>query len=465
VPGQAEFCCCDDFAQGNQSGVCRNETACTASGGECLSDGTTTTTGEPTTTTTSEPTTTTTAAPSDLPIFKVDGENNRLGGACFTLYEGACGPTGDPLTDGCVNDATPENIANGSAGRVIFENLAAGTYCVVESTIPEGYSGDGPRTANLPDNASGLSFINTLLPTTTTPACLPDYSSCTYDEDCCTGCCGQNATVGEPPNQYCLPAEYCECRVFGEECGLIINGTYPAGEAHQLDCCEDLLCLHGYPGEVNADDRAMYCAECRRDHHCDKDEKCCFGRCIPEWKCCTDHDCDDCEECADGHCRLTGVPFGETCGYVINGTAISWESDQLDCCDGLVCCDVDKDGKRCFECCGDWDCPKGSDCKHGVCEFECKHDKDCPDDTCCCKSGHCSKHCCHHHKPDKPDYTPGDKPGYPSGGTVDTLPATGAGDDESGLGWIGAAALGAAAAYVAGKTIRSETPKPEGADD
>jgi hypothetical protein len=310
-------------------------------------------------------------------------------------------------------------------------------------------------TVRLPENTSGWTIHNTALPTTTTQACYPDQSTCYDGEDCCSGCCGQSPTIGTPPNTYCLPAEYCECREFAEPCGLILNGTTIAGEPEQLDCCEGLLCLHGYPGGVAAGAEERYCAECSRDLHCDKGYKCCDGYCIPESACCTDHDCDDCEECRHGSCELTGRPFGETCGYIINGTQISWESEQLDCCDGLVCCEVDKDGNKCFECCGDWDCPKGSECTHGVCEFACSHDKDCPDDTCCCKSGHCSKHCCghHHQKPPKGDDT----------SDIDTLPATGAGPGAESSTAIGTAILGAAAAIVAARKIRGDV-KPAESD-
>ena len=39
---------------------------------------------------------------------------------------------------------------------------------------------------------------------------------------------------------------------------------------------------------------------------------------------------------------------------------------------------------------------------------------------------------------------------------VDTLPNTGIGEDEIATDWLGAAALGAAAAYLAGRRIRHD---------
>ena len=101
--------------------------------------------------------------------------------------------------------------------------------------------------------------------------------------------------------------------------------------------------------------------------------------------------------------------------------------------------------------------PKGAECHDGICQFKCDHDKDCTDGTCCCKSGHCSKHCCPDH-PDEPD-KPEEKPDTP----VDTLNRCRwmirRARDGSGGG------LGAAAAYLAGKTLKGEAPEPEAADD
>ncbi len=274
--------------------------------------------------------------------------------------------------------------------------------------------------------------------TTTTSTCLVEGSSCSVGGQCCSGCCGESPIFGVPPNTYCLPIELCACGVWGDACGLIVNGT-------SIDCCDDLHCCQVDEDDLGLADEAMVCAECCHDSHCGKDERCCGGACIPLEACCTDRDCDACEECHQGGCQLTAVPFGEICEFVVS--VAEGESAQGTCCDGLVCCDVDKDGNRCFECCGDFDCPKGTECRHGVCQLECGHDKECPDGSCCCKSGHCSKHCCDEpHRPAKPK--PGGDPG------VDTLPSTGVGESASSASWLGAAALGAAAAYLAGKTIR-----------
>jgi LPXTG-motif cell wall-anchored protein len=59
--------------------------------------------------------------------------------------------------------------------------------------------------------------------------------------------------------------------------------------------------------------------------------------------------------------------------------------------------------------------------------------------------------------------TPTTRP--PSGGQIDTLPNTGIEDDETGTGWLGAAALGAAGAYFAGRKLREEDSEPATVDD
>jgi len=95
----------------------------------------------------------------DLPIFKTDSQTGALlGGAGFTLYAGACPASGSPIGDEQFTGAS--DASDGSAGRTIFGGLTEGTYCVVESTPPTGYTGGGSATMTLPDNASGWTFQN-----------------------------------------------------------------------------------------------------------------------------------------------------------------------------------------------------------------------------------------------------------------------------------------------------------------
>jgi hypothetical protein len=94
----------------------------------------------------------------DLPIFKEDDAGNLIGGAGFTLYD-ATGAT-VIRSQQFVADATAENLANGSAGRTIFEDLPAGDYLVVETTVPANHDGAGPFLVSLPENESGWTFVN-----------------------------------------------------------------------------------------------------------------------------------------------------------------------------------------------------------------------------------------------------------------------------------------------------------------
>jgi len=102
----------------------------------------------------------------DLPIFKTDSVTNALlGGAGFTLYTGACPASGSPI--GAEQFTGASDASDGSAGRTIFTGLVEGTYCVVETTAPTGYSGGGSATIAMPDGASGWTFQNDPIPVET----------------------------------------------------------------------------------------------------------------------------------------------------------------------------------------------------------------------------------------------------------------------------------------------------------
>ncbi len=126
--------------------------------------------------------------------------------------------------------------------------------------------------------------------------------------------------------------------------------------------------------------------ECCYDNECGG-EYCVNGECQP---CRHDSDCPDCEvcgqdgtsairssvtfdeTCCDGHACIPEdecckIP-GESCGLLEVSAADG--SPQLDCCDGLVCCENwTSQGSICAECCNDWDCPKGAWCDEGWCEY------------------------------------------------------------------------------------------------
>jgi len=232
------------------------------------------------------------------------------------------------------------------------------------------------------------------------------------------------------------------------------------------ECPEDQECC-GYGQE------GAYCAYCCDNDDCEGCAECVQGFCSdPE--CCYDTDCPECYVCGEnGTCEALLCLLGETCcgGYECIpeedccGAPGDWcgvltaDSDQLDCCDGYVCCENwNSQGSVCAQCCNNWDCPKGAWCNEGWCEWpeeECDYDKDCPKGTCCCKDGSCSGTCCDHH-PHHPHYPkPEPKPAPPAtGGTVSSLPATGAGPNDQRNNLLGAVALGGAAAVLAARKLR-----------
>ena len=76
----------------------------------------------------------------------------------------------------------------------------------------------------------------------------------------------------------------------------------------------------------------------------------------------------------------------------------------------------------------------------------------------------CSALCCPK-KRGTPDSKPDDSGSSVGGETVAVLPSTGTGSSQANAGWLGAAAIGAAAAYIAGKALKGDGPEPEAAEE
>jgi len=297
-----------------------------------------------------------------------------------------------------------------------------------------------------------------------------DEGACCFDEECeavtvsegtcLTGGCFDGICGFVRDNERCDKDECCcengacshdcceDCREFGEECGLIVNGTFIASDSPQLDCCDGLVCC-----EVGND---HVCAECCGDWECPKGSICCAGVCR-EIECCI----DDILTGGDPNARCP-----EGCGC-FEGLCVDDDQRRCrhctldkDCPDGDCCC---RNGICSHHCCDDF-CKHDKDCGHGKCcchdgtcsekccgGLGCKSDHDCAKDTCCCKHGGCSHDCCN--KPD--DDTP----------QIDFLPNTGTGSGEDATSWIaGAALLGGAAALLGSKIKQGTTPaeEPEG---
>ena len=176
-------------------------------------------------------------------------------------------------------------------------------------------------------------------------------SACPAGETCCDvdgvgiDCVNLNA----PGDQYCGA-----CGVVCGPCETCNNGTC-VSTCTGCEVCDSGTCIED-------------CGEC---------EVCDSGTCIPT-ECCYDSDCPDCyfcsdegicvenlcligEECCNGECVPNGEccrGVGDYCGVLEVTTAD--DSPQLDCCDGLVCCENwNSQGSVCAECCNDWDCAQG----------------------------------------------------------------------------------------------------------
>jgi LPXTG-motif cell wall-anchored protein len=338
------------------------------------------------------------------------------------------------------------------------------------------------------------------------------YSDCDRGEICCQnglepycadkeyGCCGGQGDWcvevrpldGSLDGSCCDGFYCCSDDKKGSSCSECCHDDHCEGDwvccgGYCAECCDDHdcegydVCVEGACVECRHDKDCDwgvcvdgYCVECRDHWDCGKGEVCCnveyegggIGYACVEAECCGDWDCGDCEYCREGWCRQQGVGFGETCQpYDLIGIASADESSpQLNCCDGLFCCETGKhDHLTCLQCCHDSDCAHGCECHDGVCSCGCSHDKDCADGTCCCKNGSCSEHCCPK-KPGKPDDKPDDSTSV-GGETVAVLPSTGTGSSQSNAGWIGAAALGAAAAYMVSKSLKDDSPETQPAED
>ncbi|MGD9715223.1 MAG: LPXTG cell wall anchor domain-containing protein, partial [Thermomicrobiales bacterium] len=293
-----------------------------------------------------------------------------------------------------------------------------------------------------------------------------------YYEGCCGGVgswCNESAAgaAGEKLDGSCCEGLFCsyddkskhgtcvECE-DNYDCPDGYGGYgYCCGGYCKAECCKDKDCEWGVCSDG-------YCIGCASNDDCHYGKICCNGEC-EKAECCSAEDCGDCELCLNGWCYQDPAygGFGDSCQAPPIAFAGEDYTPQFDCCDGLLCCETQKHGLTlvCLECCDDHDCGKGCSCDHGHCSCACESDKECAWGTCCCKDGTCSSHCCDvPEKPEKPH-----KPDYDTGGTdsIDTLPSTGSGSSQSASGWIGAAALGAAAAYLAGKKLSSSEAPPE----
>lgn len=231
--------------------------------------------------------------------------------------------------------------------------------------------------------------------------------SCEVDADCCQGSCSEEGICYcEDPSR---PWIGCSCTTDTES---------PCGGGTAI-CCPSSD-LPGGPGICTSD--SVGCnptGECTSDPggSCATDADCCQGSCSEEGICY----CEDPSRPWIGCSCTTGTE--DPCG---GGTVLCCPASDLPggpgiCTSGSVGCN-----------------PTGC---HGESET-CEVDTDCCDDL-ICDGGACSSG-----QAPEPDVTP--TPAPDGSGPVTTLPSTGAGGGSGGdSGWIGATALGGAAALAA----------------
>ena len=213
--------------------------------------------------------------------------------------------------------------------------------------------------------------------------------------------------------------------LFGGVVGSIAVAGRPAygAFAQVVNCSDEDPCPIGYACVDNVCQQSA--PGCVSDTDCDEDQICCSGACLAI-ECCIEDD-DPNARCPEGTSCFEG-----TCDPILGcGDDSECASDEI-CCNG-VCAAI--------ECCIDEEdpnarCPEGTTCFEGYCDVICEI-AGCDDGDCCCDDGTCSSDCCE---------TP-----------VDVLPSTGSGGTSTSEGgaWVAAAAIGGAAAYFAGRKVRT----------
>jgi hypothetical protein len=352
------------------------------------------------------------------------GETCSSGSQCCSQ---ACDPNGNTCCEG-LGAACP---GSDCCGALTCEN---GFCCA-----PEGFNCGGD---------AACCGVNVCPSGTCVPPgmCLFLGESCGSDEQCCSESCDDVCCIAQ--GDACIDSNCCgDLECVGGFCGrdcLASNVTNPAcGGSSAPDCCD----ANAIYNPNNCECRVL-CengVSCFTDAHCDGDEFCSGGCCVP---CLADGEgvyCATEQACCSHNCDMNN------CG------CRSIQSDCTDdeqCCSGIcsdeeprVCLPPDgpsceHKGAKCGEdedCCGDLQCVHGKCGKHSTCLGE---KGACDERHPCCKGYRCvDGHCKRKKRPPK------------SGGggtdTVDTLPSTGAGPDERTSGWTGAILAGGAAAAAA----------------
>ncbi len=172
-------------------------------------------------------------ATADLTLYKVDTENARVPGAGFTIYDEPTCSTVIAAEQfvGATDDPDPGNV-----GRVTFTDLPVGEVCVVETTVPAGYTGSEPLYLTIGEQGTSWSVTNTLLPTAdltlykvdTENARIPAAGFTVYDESCTTVIRSEQIVgAADDPNLGNVGRTVFEDLPIGWYC--VVESTTPAG--------------------------------------------------------------------------------------------------------------------------------------------------------------------------------------------------------------------------------------------
>ncbi|MFH1328841.1 MAG: hypothetical protein ABIH76_08405 [Candidatus Bathyarchaeota archaeon] len=204
--------------------------------------------------------------------------------------------------------------------------------------------------------------------------CIDSGGQCTYDEDCCEGCCKDMGTAGF----YCTDEQYCEedecvqnglsCQTSADCCyesecvdGMCCDdGDYLAICETNSDCCSDCCLLMGDHNECRFAEECDACVQ--EGISCVYDNDCCEGACTngicgeeqcqqAQQSCQTNEDCCDDLNCDNGVC-CEGLPYLGSCS--VNEDCCSGCCNGYECRMEMECPDCQEWGGACFreeDCC------------------------------------------------------------------------------------------------------------------
>jgi hypothetical protein len=104
---------------------------------------------------------TNTFQPGSVAVHKEDDAGNAMDGVTFTLHLDDSGAPGDPTSYSCVTGLPAD--PNDGTGDCTIEGVPAGTYWIVESNVPSGYTAADPQQVIVTgggETETGFTFVN-----------------------------------------------------------------------------------------------------------------------------------------------------------------------------------------------------------------------------------------------------------------------------------------------------------------